>query len=314
MADRGAMRETLRIVSTGMAMGVAEVIPGVSGGTIALVAGIYDRLIGAIASLHPRALRHLPRVHTASGRRAFAAELREMDVPFLLALGIGMAAMVVTLARGIEHVLVAYPGLTYAFFGGLILASAWLLYGHVALDTPARLGLAALAAVVAFVLSGFAADGVGHALPVVFVAGAVAVTALVLPGVSGSFLLVAMGQYEYMVGTLNAFVDMLLAAAGLTDASVDPLEVTPPVVVFLLGATLGVLTVARAVDRALDRAREATLIVLISLMVGGLRVPVAEVLDATREPIWWWVAIAGSAVAGAVVIVAFDRATGEVAY
>lgn len=308
------MRETARVVLTGMAMGVAEAIPGVSGGTIALVAGIYDRLVGAIASLHPRALAHLLHVHQAAGRQKLLADLRAMEVPFLLTLGVGMIAMLLVFARAIEGILEAYPGFTYAFFGGLILASAYILYGHVAVNTPGRIALAVGAVAVAFVLSGLATGGLGHALPVIFVAGAVAVTALVLPGVSGSFLLVALGQYEYMIDQLNTFVDAVLAALGLTSGEVGLLESAPPVVVFVTGAVLGLLTTARVVDYALDRARAATLIVLVSLMVGAMRVPAEEVLAAARDGPAWWAIMVVAAVAGGVVIIVFDQATGELEY
>lgn len=307
------MRALVGVALKGAAMGVAEIIPGVSGGTIALVVGIYDRLVAAIAGLRPAPLRHLPRLHRARHRRALVDELVAMDLPFLLALGVGMAAMVIALARGIESVLANYPGPTYAFFAGLILASAVVLYRYVSVDTPQRIALAVGFAAAAFVLSGAATAGLGHALPVVFLAGAIAITALVLPGVSGSFLLLALGQYEYMVGALNDAVDGVtgLLTGGGTD---DLFEAAPPVVVFLVGAVIGLLTVAHAVSYALDRAREATLIALVSLMVGALRVPGDEVAAAWQADLTWIAVTVGAAVTGALAIVVFDRYTDDLAY
>lgn len=306
------MRETIAVVLKGAAMGVAEIIPGVSGGTIALIVGIYDRLVTAIAGLHPAPLRHLPRLHRRKRRQAMVDELVAMDVPFLFALGVGMVAMVVTLARIVEAILEAYPGLTYAFFAGLILASAIVLYRHVDVDTPQRAGLAVGVAAIAFVLSGLTTAGLGHELPVLFVAGAIAITALVLPGVSGSFLLIVLGQYAYMIGALNEFIDGL---ADLTRGSSDGLAgAAPPVIVFLSGAAVGLFTVAYAVRYALERAREATLIALISLMVGALRVPTERVLDAsTGEPAWLG-AVGVAAVVGVATIVVFDQVTDDLEY
>ncbi len=297
------------VVLKGAAMGVAEIIPGVSGGTIALLVGIYDRLVTAIASLRPAPLRHVPRLHRRRYRRTFIAELADMDVHFLFALGVGMLAMVVTLARVIEHILETYPGITYSFFGGLILASAIVLYRYVDVNTPERLMLALVVIVVAFVLSGIATATMGHTLPVLFVAGAIAITALVLPGVSGSFLLLAMGQYEHMLGVLNDFVN------ALTSASMgEIIETAPPVFAFLSGAVVGLLTVSHAVSYALERAREVTLIALISLMVGALRVPGESVIDAYQPSVGWILAVCLAGLIGAMAILVFDHVTDDLEY
>ncbi len=308
------MHEYVRVFLTGAAMGVAEVIPGVSGGTIALVGGVYDRLVGAIASLHPRSLRHLPYLHRRDHREGLLDELRAMDIPFLITLGLGMGAMVVLLAQGITVILEDYPGATYAFFGGLILVSAVILYRHVEIDTPKRVVLALTAAALAFVLSGFATDGLGHSLPVVFVAGGIAVTATVLPGVSGSLLLLALGQYEYMIDTLNSFVDSIGDLLTGTGASSQVTDAGIPVVTFLGGAAIGVVSMAHAVNYALERAKDPTLIVLVSLMVGALRVPGEEVIDAYQPEPGWIALTAFGAIAGALAIWVFDYYTGELAY
>lgn len=303
------MRDVITVVFKGAAMGVAEIIPGVSGGTIALIVGIYDRLVEAIASLRPAPLRHLPYLHHRGHRRKLANELHEMDVHFLLTLGIGMAAMIISLARVIEHVLETYPGVTYAFFGGLIFASAIVLYRQVEVDSPQRVALGLIVIVVAFVLSGLTPTGFGHSLPVIFIAGAIAITALVLPGVSGSFLLIALGQYEYMIGSLNDFVDAIVRISGETFV-----ETSPPVLVFLAGASIGLLSVAHVVNYALEHAREATLLVLISLMVGALRVPGQEVLKAQHSTPIWLVTVLLAALVGAASILVFDYYTEDLKY
>lgn len=308
------MRDVAWIIAKGMAMGVAEAIPGISGGTIALILGIYDRLIEALSALHPRPLRHVMRFHQPAGRRQFREELVAMDVPFLLALLVGMVAMVILLARAIEGALVAYAGIIYAFFAGLIAASAVVLYRQVELDSAGRIALGIAGVVVAAVLTGFSTTGLGHGLPVLFLAGAIAMTALVLPGVSGSFLLLALGQYAFMLTTVNGFVDALGGTLRGTVGTDQLVATSTPVVSFLAGAIVGLLTVAHAVKMALDRARQATLILLVSLMVGSLRVPGERVLAAAVPDVVWTVTVLVSAALGIAVIIAFDRVTGELEY
>lgn len=308
------MRSYATVLLKGAAMGVAEIIPGVSGGTIALITGIYDRLVSALASVHPRPLRHLPFLHRRAHREAFIEDLREMDIGFLLALGLGMLGMVIILARAIERLFEVAPGATYAFFAGLIGASAVILYKEVRIDTPGRIGLAIVTAATAFILSGLAADGLGHSLPVLFFAGAIAITALVLPGVSGSFLLLAMGQYEYMLGVLNEFVDTLraLVTGGVTTGEFG--DAGLPVVIFLSGALIGLLSIAHAVNFALERARELTLIALISLMVGSLRVPAQEVVATYRGDLTWAITILAAGTIGVAAILLLDRYTDDLTY
>ncbi len=308
------MRALATVLLKGAAMGVAEIIPGISGGTIALITGIYDRLVAAIAALHPRPLGHLPYLHHRAHRTAFIEELRSMDIGFLITLGLGMAAMVIILARAIERLFELAPGATYAFFAGLIGASAIILYKEVQIDTPLRIALAIVAAALAFILSGLAADGLGHSLPVLFIAGAIAITALVLPGVSGSFLLLAMGQYEYMLGVLNDFVDTVhgLLTGGASLGTLGDAGV--PVGVFLTGAVLGLVTIAHVVNYALRRARELTLIVLISLMVGSLRVPGEEVIDTYQPGLRWLSIIMVAGLVGVGAILLLDYYTDDLAY
>jgi len=287
----------------GIAMGTADAVPGVSGGTIALITGIYERLIAAITSLDPRVLAAVAGARTAAGRRRLRTRLREMDVPFLLALGTGLATAIVVVARGVEAALEAVPGLTYAFFFGLIGASAVVLYERRWLARPRLLGASAAGFTIAVLIAGATATGgVGHGLPILFGAGTIAIAGMVLPGISGAFLLLLLGQYEYMAERLNAVVDGL--ATGVPrDAVVD-------IAGFLAGAAVGLFTIAYGVRWALARDRAATLAFLVSLMVGALRLPVREVGAATET----WTPTAVGAVAGAVavgagVVLALDAAT-----
>ena len=301
----------------GLAMGAADAVPGVSGGTIALITGIYERLIAAITAVDPDRLRRIAGGLRAEGRPDAVAALREIDFTFLAALGAGILTAVVSVLRLVSLLLEIAPVATYGFFFGLIGASAAVLYGEVSLATRGR-QLAAVAGVgIAFALSGYAATALGSSLPIIFVAGAVAVTAMVLPGVSGSLLLLMLGQYDYMSTTLSSFTDGLVAAAR--GNGTDTLtETAPTIAVFLVGGVVGLFTVAHAVRWALTHYREATLAFLVSLIVGALRAPVEqtgiELSEAGRA--WTPSAIAIFvllAVGGAAVVVGVDRLAGGIA-
>jgi putative membrane protein len=301
------MREWVAIYLKGLCMGAADIVPGVSGGTIALITGIYDRLIAAIAAIDPRVLADLTGVGSEDGRTRIREELLAMDLPFLLALGAGIGTAFVLMSRIITLAFESYPAVLNGFFFGLIAASAVVIYRGIHVDTPGRVASLLGGAVLAFLVSGAAEAGGASSLALVFLAGAIAISAMVLPGISGAAFLYILGQYQYMLSALTEFTDALVAipSGGSVDAAVTP---GVPVVVFLAGASVGLLTMARIVKRALERNRMATLGFLVGLMVGALRLPVEEAAAATETlTAGLLVAIALAAVAGIVVILAFDR-------
>ncbi|WP_234972406.1 DUF368 domain-containing protein [Halobaculum gomorrense] len=292
-------------------MGSADAVPGVSGGTIALITGIYDRLIAAVTAASPalarRALEGL-----LGDRDQLRAVWAELDGAFLLALGVGIATAILTVTRALHVALEAVPVLTYGFFFGLIGASAIVLRDEFRVDTTGRAAAAVAGAVLAFVASGSASAALGESALATFVAGAVAVSAMILPGISGSLLLVILGQYERMTEALSVFVDALLAVAtGGPTATV--VETGVPVVAFLAGGVVGLLTVAHAVRAALAARREATLAFLIGLIVGALRAPVVRVGEEVGA---WSVAVGGefavAAAVGALLVVGVDRLAGGI--
>jgi putative membrane protein len=271
------MREWFSIYLKGVFMGAADAVPGVSGGTIALITGIYERLVGAIAAFDPSVLADLPRAYDAEARGRIAAMLREMDIGFLLVLGTGVITAVVAVTGLLEHALAASPGIVFAFFAGLILASAVVLWSEVGLDTSGEIAAAVVGFAAAFLVAGISAEsGLPHSIPLLFLAGALGISAMVLPGVSGSLLLLLLGQYEFMVGELQGFIDALLA--GSVGSAGDFLG---NIVAFLAGAAVGILTFARVVEWALSNYHQLTLTFLVALMVGALRYPVAKVFEET---------------------------------
>ncbi|EMA63082.1 DUF368 domain-containing protein [Halorubrum lipolyticum] len=311
------LRDWVTLYLKGVAMGSADAVPGVSGGTIALIVGIYERLIAAVTAVDPSRIRRLlAGLHPDNIPDARAA-FHEIDGAFLVVLLAGIGTAVIAVLSGVDYLLDTRPVATYGFFFGLIAASAAVLLGDVELDTPRRKAAAIGGFSLAFLASGYASTALASSLPVVFVAGAVAVSAMILPGVSGSLLLVVLGQYEYMSGTVSRFVDGI-AGFALGNGSDALTETLPPVAAFLLGGVVGVFTIAHAVKYALSRARAATLAFLVSLIVGALRAPVVEVsirLSESGEP---WSAAAPrfalAAVGGAALVLVLDRYSAAIEY
>jgi len=247
------------------------------------------------------------------------AAFRGMDGPFLLVLAAGIGTAIVTVLRTVDFLLEAVPVATFGFFFGLIAASAVVLYGEVDLSTRGRRVAAAAGFLVAFLASGYASTALGAGYPVLFAAGAVAVSAMILPGISGSLLLVILGQYEFMSGALSTFVDRVVdVAQGDGTGLAGVVDAAPPIVVFAAGAVVGLFTVAHAVRRALAAYREATIAFLVSLIVGALRAPVIEVgLVLADRGASWADALplfAGAAVLGAAGVIVIDRYAGGLEY
>ncbi len=298
-------------------MGAADSVPGVSGGTIAFITGIYERLIAAVAALDPRAARHLLRIHSTKGRQSLKGHLLAMDIPFLVVLGTGVLTSIVAVSRLMHTAITTAPGLTGAFFFGLIGASAVVLRELLALDSPGRVAAGVVGFGTAFLVAGATRDtgGGDPILPIVFGAAAIAVSAMILPGVSGAFFLYLFGLYEHFTGELKAFVDGLIGLVTGTWTVEEVLAPATTVAVAGVGGLVGLLAFARLIRWALDNYRAATLTFLIALMVGSLRKPAGDVLGASANagPMWLaGVLVAGTIGAGAVL--ALDHSTQSLTY
>ncbi|MFP4188586.1 MAG: DUF368 domain-containing protein [Halobacteriales archaeon] len=302
-------RETLRTFAIGICMGSADAVPGVSGGTIALIAGIYGRLIRMVTAVTPRRIWRLVAALAPYDGRVSSREASEvwdeLDGWFGLALVTGVVVAVVVVTRVVHVTSRTNPTLLFGFFFGLIAASAVVLLRELEVETAFHAGVGVAGFVVAFVLSGSATLLQGGGLLVVFASGAVAVSAMILPGVSGSLLLVLLGQYTRLSTTLTRFVDALAATA--TGAEADGLTENGAVVaVFIVGGLVGLFTVSRVVRHALDRNRRATMAFLVALVVGALRAPVERVSADVGFSTDVAVAFAVAAAVGAVALLLLD--------
>ncbi|WP_224449835.1 DUF368 domain-containing protein [Haloprofundus salilacus] len=309
----GGLRGWLGIYLRGICMGAADAVPGVSGGTIALITGIYERLIDAVTAIDADNMFRVLRGVTGDTGDAFAS-LREMDTAFLVTLGFGIMTAIVTITSLVEVAVETVPAPTFGFFFGLIAASALVLITEVSVDTHGRMAASIVGFALAFVVSGEAQSALGHSPAVTFVAGAIAISAMILPGISGSLLLLILGQYFYMTDTLSTFRDGVfgLLGGGSIDALAGPFVT---IVTFCSGALVGLFTVAHAVDWALEHYREATFAFLIALIFGALRAPVSQLSTNLAEHGGSWTTevlavFAAAALVGGALVVAVDRYAG----
>jgi putative membrane protein len=225
---------------------------------MALITGIYERLIHAIRSIDFRFVTLALR----GDRKGARANLRSMDYPLIVPLLLGIFLAFVLLARLMRFLLDEQTGPTYGFFFGLILASAGFVYKYVdRLDGPNFVsGFAGF--VFVFVIVGIEELEGNHSMPVIFLAGVIAICAMILPGISGSLILLIIGQYDHMLDALN---DRDLRTLG----------------VFAVGAVIGIFLFARLLDFMIKRYRSLTMAFLFGLMLGALRVPVEKIGEAT---------------------------------
>jgi putative membrane protein len=234
----------LRIFLTGIAMGAADVVPGVSGGTMAFILGIYEALLLAIKSFDLHLVKLLSRFRIREA-------LEHVPWQFLAALGLGIVMAILSLAHIVSWLLEHQPIYLFAFFFGLVLASI-VAVGASLQWQPTTIGMLIVGTVVAYVIVGLVPLDMPHDPLTVFISGMIAITAMILPGISGSFMLLILNQYDYI---LNAVKDL------------DILGLLP----LMVGMAVGITVFARVLSWLLKRYHQATVAVLVGFMIGSLR-------------------------------------------
>ena len=252
------------IAVKGACMGAADVIPGVSGGTIAFIMGIYDRFVGAIASINAEALKLLLR-----GR--FREFWKHIDGGFLLSIILGIGISVVGLAGLMQMLLADFPIQTWAFFFGLIVASSIFILRGISEWAWKDGGFLALGVVLGVVICTLSPTQTPDALWFIFLSGAIAICAMILPGISGSFILLILGKYQYIMGTITTLVGNIGALWGSSEASSTLFwESLAVMAVFGVGAVVGILGFSKFLHWLLARWNKETLIVLAGFIIGSL--------------------------------------------
>jgi putative membrane protein len=240
------------IVGSGLCMGTADVVPGVSGGTMAVALGIYQRLLAAIASVNVQSLRSLVKLD-------FRGTSRILHWRFLLSLllGIGLGIVFMLKVVNLPRLIDEQPKHVYAVFFGLVLGSTIVLTRRVPNWEWPRMAMVLVGTALGFAIVNLVPVDTPDSPAFIFLCGLLAICAMLLPGISGSFVLLILGKYEYIMSSLSALLHFDLRQL---------LVIVP----FLLGCLVGISAFARFLGWLLQRWHDTVLAGLIGLLIGSL--------------------------------------------
>ena len=229
----------------GFGMGAANVIPGVSGGTIALLTGIFSRIIGSLNAL----------MEFTTWRQLLKGDFRgfwkRIDGRFLAALAVGVLVSVFSLARLMKYVLLHHPVQTWGFFFGMIAASAVIMLLDVKGWRLSDVGWTIFGLALGVIVCTLSPTRTPDDLWFVFLCGAIAICTMILPGMSGSFILLILGKYDYIMNAIGTFNG-------------------PVLLVFAAGCAVGILAFSKFLHWVLERYERQTLLVLVGFVIGSL--------------------------------------------
>lgn len=241
-----SLKDWSRIAAKGFAMGAADLVPGVSGGTVAFITGIYDELLSTISGLGIDTVKDLY-------KEGFKHVWSKYNLSFLAVLGIGLICAVVALSGSIHWLQAEHPTELRAFFFGLVLASAPLLSREVKYKAVRKYSLILLGVLIAVTITSLPPAVQSNSPLFLTVSGAIAICAMLLPGISGSFILLLLGAYTPVITALSNF-DILRIGA------------------FALGALIGLLTFSRVLSRILKNHHSTAIALLTGFLLGSLHV------------------------------------------
>lgn len=252
------LKDYLFITLKGIAMGAADVVPGVSGGTIAFISGIYEELLETISNFNIQALKVL----TKEGVKPF---WKHINGNFIAALLFGIAISIISLAKLITYLLHTHPVLLWGFFFGLIVASVFLVGKKITQWKVPHVIALIIGTIIAFVITILNPMENPDTLWFVFISGAIAICAMILPGISGSFILLLLGSYELILSSVKDF------------------KITT-ILTFILGCVVGLLSFSKFLNWLFKRFHDITIAVLTGFLIGSLNKiwPWKEVIS-TRE-------------------------------
>ncbi len=228
----------------GMGMGAADVVPGVSGGTIAFITGIYEELVHSIKNINFKTISTL-------WKEGLPAFWKAVNGSFLLSLVGGILISVLTLARILEYLLVNHPILIWSFFFGLIIGSAIFVARSIEKWNIGTVISLMAGIVIAWIITSFTPAETSEAYWFIFLSGALAICAMILPGISGSFILLLLGKYQFVLSALNEGRISIIA-------------------VLLTGALTGIIAFSHLLSWLLEKFHHLTIAMLAGFMIGSL--------------------------------------------
>ncbi len=256
-------------------MGGADVVPGVSGGTIAFITGIYEELLQTLSGLNLGLL-------VVWKKEGFKAFWDRLNGGFLLTLFAGIFTSLISLAVGVEYLLEHHPILLWSFFFGLILASVWLMGKQVGKwDIRSILGIV-LGTIIAYYITTIAPTEGSQSWWYIILSGSVAITAMIMPGISGSFILLLMGMYTTVLGALSSSVKSAMASEWAELAISGKI-----IILFIIGCLTGLILFSKALNWLFKNHRSVTIAVLTGFLIGSLNkiYPWKNVLETfTKHP------------------------------
>lgn len=248
----------LIITLKGLAMGAADVVPGVSGGTIAFISGIYQELIDSINNVNLSVLKTLK-------NEGLKAAWKQVNGSFLLALLSGIGISILTFSKIITHLLETQPILVWSFFFGLIIASITLIWKEITSWKLVDILFLLIGIIVSYYITIARPVSSPDSYWYLFLSGFIAIIAMILPGISGAFILLLMGSYETVIGTINTFRE------GLTTANSEILtQALLKLGVFALGCIIGLKSFSKILHWMFEHHKNTTLTLLVGFMVGSL--------------------------------------------
>lgn len=248
----------------GFLMGVCDLIPGISGGTVAFITGIYTRLIESVRSFSPKLIYDIFTYPINRKTDSLKEDIKKLDLIFLLILILGIISAFVVGARVIRFLLRDYFAYTLSFFIGLILASSKIIFNHIQNHEVKNILFGFLGFILGLSFSILVPLTVTPSLGYVFLGGVFAVSAMFLPGVSGAYILLIMGLYEFMINVLN-----------------NILKNISYLLIFILGALIGAFSISRIISFLFKKNRCRTLYVLLGLVIGALSTPLRKIVETT---------------------------------
>ncbi len=247
----------------GFLMGICDIIPGISGGTIAFITGIYARLINAVKNFSLELLLEIIKYSVfrkKENKEKLKEGIRKLDLQFLIILFLGIATAILVGSRLISFFLEKYFVFTISFFIGLILASSQIIFKHIRNHKSKNVLFGVVGFVIGILLAILIPINITPSLWYVFLGGFIGISAMFLPGISGAFILLIMGIYEFMINALHDISGNLIVVG-----------------VFMIGAILGAFVISRIISFLFKKDKCKTLYFLLGLVVGALSIPIKNI-------------------------------------
>jgi putative membrane protein len=248
-------------------MGICDLIPGISGGTIAFITGIYPKLISSVKAFSPQLLKNLI-TYTFNKNSQLKQNIKALNLPFLITLFLGIATALLLGSKLIKFLLENYFAYTLAFFIGLIIVSSKILFTHIKNHKPLNISFGIIGFLIGLSFIILIPTSITPTTPYILLGGFIAISAMFLPGISGSFILLIMGLYEFMINALH-----------------DPTNNIKTIATFLIGAIFGAFAISRIISYLFKKDKCKTIYVLLGLVLGALSIPIKQIIQSNPSNI-----------------------------